>query len=503
MKTKNILIILTILCLFFTTSTALAQTEDPPPKKHEEPPIETQQAEPVQTEPQNPTTPSPDFMPPPPDKYIDESTSRSSSNREVSEVDSFDIGVVSGITERNSDVASHNGVYAVAYEKNGEIIVAYIIGDMIVRYTLSNGLGRSYYPAIAYNAAWGLFITTWQYDYAGNGSDYDVRVRASTSTGAIGDDDIWVASSEYHETNPDIACNPYDGSCLITYEYKVQGYSTTNIHGRYMDTTVSVNPDNFELTSLNAVGPHVAWSDYGSSYLVAYTWTSSGGEAFPVYTVLYDTWQGSASASKIKASAYGVDTGWYDDNGHDKYATGVAYDFCSEKFIIVYTYDYYGNGTDYDVHASATNSNGNTLYGPFYIATTSGQESDADISFITEPTPSIANAASCKLVTTYIRSEYYDENGIMTTDIEGNCSYNAPDYTTDWGGDHLLIDEPSISFGSGVFAPAISGGNGSDFFVSYDYVTGGMVYQYSVLGKLLSTETNKADLSNYLPLIIR
>ena len=508
MKIKYLILVCSILCLLLSPASVLAESENPPPKKTKEPSIETQQAEPIQTEPQIPTLSTNTTFPTPPEKEIIDTSSRMSSDREISVVDSFDIGVLSGVSERHSDVAHSDNVYVVAYEEDGAIVTAKIIdyGGSVAIYwnTIYDGDESSYFPSIAYEAGTGLFVITWQYDFSGNGSDYDIYARALNPwSGPVGSA-VTVASSYDQETRPDIACNPYDESCLIVFNFDD---GDENIYGRYMDITSSgvsdSSPSLVEITDIDrSTGPHVAWSNYGSSYLVAYTWTDNiDGETFPVASVLYDTYQGSSSASIMAdewpAVGIGADP-WYDDL-HDKSTTGVAYDFCSEKFIIVYTYDFFGDGTDYDIHASATNSDGANLYGPFTIAGSSAQETGADISFIADPIPAIANDAPCKFVTAFSRSGHSSGiDGIMTTEIKGNCSYSSPDYTTPPSSEHILVAEPSGPFGSGVLSPAIIGGNDSEFFVSYDDVTGGFVYQYSVLGKLF-----RSGLYNFLPLIIR
>lgn len=509
LKTKQLLTLLVVFCVMLTTSPVLAQTDNPPLQKTETPSAETRQAEPDQEEPKMSVLP-PGYSPPPASEK-DFSASRSSANRAISEVDSFDIGVTSDVVEQHSDVAHGGNVWAIAYEEDNEIMVMSIIdyGGWYNSYVdrVSNNYNQSYSPAIAYEPSTGLFVVTWMYDFDDDGTDYDILARAvDPYSGTVGD--ITVISEELiKEMYPDIACNINDSSCLIVFEYD-DGGGTIDIYGRYMDISSSgvssSSPADFEITNLSntSKGPHIAWSDYGGSYMTVYTWTNSGGEAFPVHSVLYDTWQGTGSASIMTDEYYSVYTGiedpWY-PNGYDKYASGVAYDFCSEKFVITYIYDYYGNGTDYDVMASATNSNGLSLSGPYYIAASGAQESSADISFITDPVPSNANAAPCKLVTTYTRSGHYTgDDGIITTEIEGNCSYSSPSYSTSLTSAHLLVEEPSPIFGSGVYAPAISGGNDTEFFISYDYMTGGMVYQYSVLGKLF-----RADIHNFLPLIVR
>ena len=491
MKTKYLILVCSILCLLLSPASVLAESENPPPKKTEEPSTETLQAEPIQTEPQIPTLNTNTTSPPPIKKDENDQNSRSTTEREISTVDAFNIGVESGVTERHSDIAHHDNTYVIAYEEDGAIVTAAIVDHGGYTTTYWNTIHNvfSYNPAIAYDAITGLFIVTWQYDYFNNGSDHDIYARAlDPVTGAVGDI-RYVANSDYQETNPDIACNSYDGSCLIVYDYN---HDHDNIHGAYIDITasgISATPYLVTITDIhNCSGPHVAWSDYGASYLVAYTWTdNSDGETFPTHSVLHDTYQGSSSASIMTDEQYSVYTGvdpWYEDL-HNKYTTGVTYDFCSEKFIIIYTYDFPGDGTDYDIHASATNYNGTTLYGPFTIAGSGAQETGADISFIADPIPAIANDAPCKFVTAFSRSGHYSGiDGIMTTEIKGNCSYSSPNYTAPFSSDHILVDEASPIFGSGVYSPAITGGSNSEFFVSYDYVTGGTIYQYSVLGKL-------------------
>ena len=235
MKIKYLILVCSILCLLLSPASVLAESENPPPKKTEEPSTDAQQAEPIQTEPKSPTL-NPDYTPPPPpEKDKNDTNSRSTSGRDVSIEDTINIGVESGITEKESDVAYGDGVYAIAYEKDGAIIVASLFKSgssyIIYRDTIYDGDNSSHYPAIAYEAESGLFVVTWQYDFNGDGTDYDVYARLlDPNSGPVGN--YFSVSEELdQETYPDVACKQSYSKCMVVF---AQEDTNINIYGRYL-----------------------------------------------------------------------------------------------------------------------------------------------------------------------------------------------------------------------------------------------------------------------------
>ncbi len=177
---------------------------------------------------------------------------------------------------------------------------------------------------------------------------------------------------------------------------------------------------------MNDENPFVAWAGFDYSYMVAYTWPASDGEKFPVYSVVHSTYQTSGN-QYFFSTTYAVDPADFSDV-HDKFSTGIAFDFCSKKYIIIFSHDWAGDGSDFDIYGVNLGGSNHIGYQYFPIAISPAQEISADIVFISYSIPNIANNVLSKLIAAYIREGYSGDNGIMAVEINGNCSVSSPEY---------------------------------------------------------------------------
>jgi len=197
-----------------------------------------------------------------------------------------------------------------------------------------------------------------------------------------------------------------------------------------------------------------------------------------------------------------IGSGDIHDDSNDKSSTGVAYDACSDKFVVTFTYDWYGDGSDLDVGAGIISSLNQTGYGMFWIALSDDNEFSADISFIEDYHLTNAPPHASKLVVAYSRWGGSVPEGIYATDLRSNCSETTPSYSIDPNTEHFHVQAASPSFGSSVSQPSITGSGGvSQFLVAWTDVTGGTAgYEYDVMGRLMDASEGN---SIFLPLIVR
>lgn len=489
MKIIRFILFLAIIAVFLTPTQSTVQAGDPPPQTH------------FQTEPERPLGANPQPI----------NLEQKAANFNTPALVTPMIDPVSGMLsvavnpesgERNSasvhgSTSSGLDFFAVAYQENDDIYVAVIdsISGAIWSIGVSDGASKSHNPDIAYESSTELLVVTWQYNYHGDGTDYDVYARALSPTysgppivkGPI----MVVVESSWHEWDPSIECNYYDSTCLVVYGID-NSTDFRRIDGRFLDITSdgisATSPSNFAISTLNnEEKPYLAFSLDDASFIVVYTWPAAGGgEKFPVYSMVHSTYQTSGNQYWTN-SRYGVDPDTFTTD-YDKFATGVAYDNCIQHFVIAFTYDFNGDGSDFDVYGSIINSIG-YLWDIFPIANSYASEMSADISFISDPTYGWANPHPDKLVVAYQRSGYSTTNGIIATELRGNCFSQNPIYETDFPNEHYVIKESSPP-GLTLESPSITGGNSdTKFFVSFTNNTTETTINADILGKILISQS--------------
>ncbi len=402
--------------------------------------------------------------------------------------------------------ADHGGGYvAVAHNNDWDIYVfLYYYGVFINRFQVSDGNGDSWAPDIAYEASSGLFIVTWTTDTetTEGWNIQAVAVDPNIWGDHIVGDIVDVASSSWAESYPSVDCNYFDQSCLVAYNLDNRT-DFFRIDGRYMhlDPTNGIetgsSSPNFAISTLeNEHNPHVAWSEPDENYMVAYTWPATGGgEMYPVHSVVMEDWH-PVYSQIVQGTSYSIATEWLEHT--NKYVTGIAYDNCSENYVIVFTHDYYDNGTDYDVFVTVIDSENYLLHGLTTIAASSASEHSADISYLKDADAAEGDPAPDKLVLAYVRDGDEDPNGIVATDLRGNCNPINPSYEIDFYLNHYVVISAN-GFDYQTRYPAITGSNNWwEFFVAFSDDTSGQGFgiDYDIFGRYMDA----AD-KTYLPLL--
>jgi len=461
MKTKSFLSGLTLLCLLtlvINTNTAVAQDSGPPTITEEGKPDQSDPADPgfkvefdsEDTDNDRSLTPATDIL------IID------------SDVDYEDAvpKVAHGYTE-----------YGVAYEKNGHIYVTFVKydGTIINTYPVTWGTAINGYPDIAFEGSSGLFVVAWEYYYSS--TDTDVRCRAvNPYSGPVGDHVYAAGATSVSEYNPSLDCNQDDGSCLVAFTYFTD--PNTYIYGRFMDIdsngvhTPSHAPfpvtTTYGGTAIEYVSdPMVAWGWNAGAYIVVGTANMDKGDDFGFFSLVYETHQGIGEDQYMTSGThYLVDPfisseefwEWLD---YDIVPTGVTYDPCTQKFLVLFTHDWNGTSSDFDILLQMVDgATMNRVGYPIWIAWSEESETSGDISFLTNAFyASFYEIGPDRAAVTYQRGG--SNEGIMTTVIEGNCSTSNPDYNVFDVDGHVLVKSPAahVQF-AGVDAPAVAGSDG-------------------------------------------
>jgi hypothetical protein len=274
--------------------------------------------------------------------------------------------------------------YLVVYRRDGEIYGQRLEsdGDLLgSAFQVSEGPQRKLNPDVACDWLYNRFVVVWQYDFYGDDSDYDVRARGvygghQASGSQLYGTELAVAQagSGVWEWDPAIACNSFDHTCLVAFAYS--GTGDGDIYGQ----RVSVGGSNigregspFTISGYGAAesNPDVAWGGFDDDYLVVWQYVhdtpSPHDRVFAGYV-----WDTNQAGSQVQtAGTYLIGPGSYD---HDQLVPAAAYNPRTRQYLVVFEYDYYGNGTDWDVEALRLTPGSGSWGGVFNVAATERDE---------------------------------------------------------------------------------------------------------------------------------
>ena len=189
-----------------------------------------------------------------------------------------------------ADLAANDGSPSVAYNPAAHgFVVAYVHDDGVnanIRIRQVPTLGATVLqpfentittdardetaPEIAFNAAAGVFVVT--YELAYSATDHDVRaVRVDANTGLVTGSPLSIQASSRHERTPDIECSTAASGCALAFEF--EGSQRSEILIRTLDASAwTLDPAVFTADNgspKDESHPRIAADDSGG-YLVAW-----------------------------------------------------------------------------------------------------------------------------------------------------------------------------------------------------------------------------------------
>ena len=219
----------------------------------------------------------------------------------TSYLDAPPIPVADLLVNEEDPEAAHNILddeYLVVYERQGVIIGQRMSasGELLeLPFEISDSGGNKT-PTVAYNESSDSYVVVWE-------DEDDLWAISVAGTYQEVGDQFYsppypIKTSANAQRNPSIACNMYDSSCLIVFEYH-DPFSSIEI----MAERVDVENDKisyikgFQVESEDFVDherPDVVWGERDDNYLV--TWIrEDGGDESIWYARIYDTDQGLSS----------------------------------------------------------------------------------------------------------------------------------------------------------------------------------------------------------------
>lgn len=417
--------------------------------------------------------------------------------------DIINISISPYVNEKSPDIAHGGDYYMVVYEEEYDTedsITARVFsnsGDFVNTFYIQT-CPKNYceYPTIAYEAKSGYFLVAYGYLYSG--TDWEVYVEAVSPTdGVLKEGFSMVTSSTSDERFPSIACNHDDGSCLVAYQ--TNSALTSPIMGRFMEIDSEAQDIAFlgapyPLTNATiGLEPRLAWGRGADTYMVTYRSEAPGGQVSSMYTHVHDQPVNSGS-QYLHGNAYVVSPGYF-GNDHDISNNDVAFDPCTQHYVVTFGYDYYGDNSDYDIYAVAKHSTLASGGTPFPIVNSPHYTNHSRISFMTDDDLPPSCGSMNRLMFTY----YNDTLGIMAGELRGNNNTSTPEYEQDSVFDHLLIHPHLPGQNKRVSSQEISSGSMlGEMFIVFEYYDTNIPYEFNVKGQIITIMEK-----NFLPLIIK
>jgi len=202
-----------------------------------------------------------------------------------------------------------NNQFLVVYERDGDIYGQRLFGNgnfLGTAFEIYNGTYEAFDPAVAcdWNAPSGYFVVVFSYKFDAEGTDIDVHGQLVHDSHQASGSQLYGSfftvsqdSSGVDETNPVVACNSPDDTCLVMFEYS--GSGNGDIYGQRLDlgfAAVALDGDRFQISDPSSAiegSPDIVWNRNDSRYMVVWQdYDSSDGHFRINYVHIYDTEKG-------------------------------------------------------------------------------------------------------------------------------------------------------------------------------------------------------------------
>jgi hypothetical protein len=230
---------------------------------------------------------------------------------------------------------------------------------------------HEYRPAVAFNSAAAEYLMVYERDTDGTGANLDVLAQRVAADGTLLDEPIAVATTAVHERRPRVAYNSTANEYLIVFEYDYNGDgSDYDIVGRRVAANGSLPAGMFFIGGLynQEFFPDLAYNPLANEYLVVFEWDSNGDGSN--YDVLGRRVNGVGAAIGNPFYVGGISVS---GNPVHEWQPHVACNSATGKYLVAFDLDYFGDGSDYDISAMLVNSDG-TGSGPYAVGGSGNHE---------------------------------------------------------------------------------------------------------------------------------
>ena len=390
--------------------------------------------------------------------------------------------------------------YLVTYALEGEIYGQRLTsgGDLLGSpFLISSDSYEDTQPDVACEWASNRFVVVWRHNF-GDSGDYDIYARGvhgghQTSGSQLYGSQLTVSGDGVDEESPAIACNINEHTCLVAFDYS--GTGSGDIYAQRVSvggSDIGKDGDRFTISTYAAEehSPDVTWGGHDDDYLVVWQYLyNDPADHYKIVTAY--VWDTNQAGDQIETDGtLLIGPGPYD---HDQTVPAAAYNRDVRQYLVTWQYDYYGDGSDYDVYALRLTPGGGSVGSAFTVAGTSDDEMSPAVAFSGGP-EDLPGMGADQFLVTYVHA------GNTATEVRGRPikgTHDTGGYQLE--GDSIQIRTTGSGFNYGIFRPDVTGSvnNGHYLTVWEDMIGGFAGYDYDVLGQILSSGA-----SVYLPLIL-
>ncbi len=199
-------------------------------------------------------------------------------------------------------------------------------------------------PQLAYNSAGNEYLVVFEFDLNGNGSNYIILGQRVQADGTLSEGYIVVSSLIYDELKPQLAYNSAGDEYLVVFEFDYNGDgSDYDCIGQRVTAAGALTGGAFFVggwINRHELRPQIAYNGAANGYLVIWEYDFYGdGSDWDVVG------QRLAASGQKQGKAYFIG-GLV---GRDELKPHLAYNPAANEYLAVWEYDYYGNGSDWDI----------------------------------------------------------------------------------------------------------------------------------------------------------
>ncbi|MCP4423367.1 MAG: choice-of-anchor D domain-containing protein, partial [Chloroflexi bacterium] len=229
-------------------------------------------------------------------------------------------------------------------------------------------VNHEYNPRIAYNSAANNYLVIWEYDYNGDGSNYIVLGQLVSADGGLVGDAIFVGGYLNHELKPGIAYNSAANNYLVVWEYDYNGDgSDYDILGQQILADGSLSGSAILISGFidrHELKPQLAYNSDDNEYLAVFELDYYGDASD------YDAIGQRITASGTLAGETFFVGGFYNHERNPQ----IAYNGAINGYLVVWEYDFYGDSSDWDIVGQRLANGGNKQGKAYFISGTVGRD---------------------------------------------------------------------------------------------------------------------------------
>ena len=216
---------------------------------------------------------------------------------------------------------------------------AFYVGNILV----NGNPVHEWQPHIAYSSAANEYLVIFELDFYHNGSDYDIWGIRLSPTGSRNSGHLPISDyTAIHERNPRLAYNPATNEYLAVCDFDT---NNGDVIGRRLTSAGAQIGDGFYIFASSRTDRHpdVAYNSAANDFMIVWEYDYAG----------YGSSDWDILGRRISSLGTRIGNAHFVGGvtAHNEFRPVIAYNPAANEFLVAWEYDYFGNGSDFDIWA--------------------------------------------------------------------------------------------------------------------------------------------------------